>query len=270
MDRNALRLLLLSLKEGDIDVEQAMGRLNNLPFEDIGVARVDHHRELRTGLPEVIYGEGKTAHQIVEITLAMARNQSNILVTRLDPNKASEVERGLEEAELKGIVIPSRHYDASGRVLVIRSNRFMDKGRGVIAVVCAGTSDLPVAHEALATATLLNNRTDLILDVGVAGLHRILAVRERLMAAEVIIAVAGMEGALAGVIAGLVDRPVIGVPTSTGYGTAFGGVSALLTMLNSCSSGLTVVNIDNGFGAACAAAAINRPRQTGKPNASAP
>lgn len=262
MDTQTLRDLLTTLQRGEADVDQVMHRLRELPFEDIGLARIDHHRHLRIGMPEVVYGHAKTPDQIVPIVASMIRHGSNTFVTRLDPDKAREVLAALDHLEASGVPLPPREHDPLGRTLTLRLHPWHDRGRGLVAVVCAGTSDLAVAHEALNTLRILDQRADLIVDVGVAGLHRLLAVRERLEQAAVIIAVAGMEGALPGVLSGLVSPPVIAVPTSTGYGAAFGGLSALLTMLNSCSAGLTVVNIDNGFGAACAAAKINRADQT--------
>lgn len=257
MDLEALRALLEAVQSGESDIEGAMSRLRDLPYEDIGVARVDHHRTLRTGHPEVVFAQGKSASQVARIVAAMAQ-RGDVLVTRLDLEKARRVEELLEQHQP---ALPAWEYEPTGRTLLLQTQPFHDRGRGHVAVVCAGTSDLPVAMEALTTVRHMGNRAELITDVGVAGLHRLLDARARINTAEVIIAVAGMEGALAGVLTGLVDKPVIGVPTSVGYGTSFGGVSALLTMLNSCSAGLTVVNIDNGFGAAIAASQINRVRK---------
>jgi NCAIR mutase (PurE)-related protein len=256
MDRAVLRGLLEAVRRGDVEVEGALESLRSLPYEDLGFARVDHHRALRTGHPEVIFAQGKSAAQVSQIALAMARRGSDVLATRLLEAEAAAVD-ALLRAEAPEA---PWSYDPVGRTLLWRARPFEDRGRGLIAVVCAGTTDLPVAMEAMVTAQAMGNRAELITDVGVAGLHRLLAQRERINAAEVVIAVAGMEGALAGVLTGLIDRPVIGVPTSVGYGASFGGVSALLTMLNSCAAGLTVVNIDNGFGAAVAASQINRAR----------
>ena len=260
MDKDDIRGLLEQVKGGDVDVESALGVLKAMPFEDIGVATIDHHRALRTGMPEVVFGESKTASQVVAIVEAMAARGSDVLVTRLSSEKAASIDQALTGRREAGVALPGWSYDPQGRTLVMRSKAFRDLGRGLISVVCAGTSDLPVAREALITAELMNNRCELLVDVGVAGLHRLLPHRERLSRSEVVIAVAGMEGALPGVLAGLIGRPVIGVPTSVGYGTSFGGVSAILTMLNSCAPGVTVVNIDNGYGAAAAATLANRKR----------
>jgi NCAIR mutase (PurE)-related protein len=257
MDRDQLRGLLSQVQEGGLPIEEALRRLEVLPYEDLGFARVDHHRALRTGNPEVIFAPGKTAEHVAQIAQAMAGRGSDVLVTRLDAEKAKEVEAILGEVADR---LPAWSYHPTACTLAMRAKPFEDRGRGEVIVACAGTSDLPIAHEALVTAEMMGNRCDLIVDIGVAGLHRLLSQRARLMEAEVIIAVAGMEGALPGVLAGLVARPVIAVPTSVGYGTSFGGISSLLTMLNACSAGLTVVNIDNGFGAAMAASLINRRR----------
>jgi pyridinium-3,5-biscarboxylic acid mononucleotide synthase len=248
MTPDKLKQLLDSVKQGAVPVEEAVERLRQLPFQDVGCAQVDHHRELRQGMPEVIFGEGKKDEQIIEIMTAMAQNGSNVLVTRIDEDTAQRIQRTFSGAL----------YHANARCLTLEQRPAKAKGRGAILVVSAGTSDLPVAAEALVTARFLGNETDHIYDVGVAGIHRLLARREELAAASVIIVVAGMEGALPSVVGGLVDKPVIAVPTSIGYGAAFGGIAALLGMLNSCAAGVTVVNIDNGFGAACAASLINR------------
>lgn len=246
MNLDALRALLGAVHDGESSVDEALVRLRNLPFEDVGYARIDHHRALRTGAPEVVFAEGKTAAQVEGIVDRMIAGENDVLVTRLSAEKAAG--------------LPPEGYDAVARTWSHRAGPFVDGGRGLVRVVCAGTSDLPVAQEAIVTLYMMGNRAELTTDVGVAGLHRILAVRDELAAAEVIVCVAGMEGALPGVVAGLVDRPVIAVPTSVGYGTGSGGFAALLTMLNSCAPGLSVVNIDNGFGAAMAASAINRRR----------
>ena len=248
MTTDQLKQLLDSVKQGDVPVERAVERLKNLPFQDVGCAQVDHHRELRQGMPEVIFGEGKRDGQIIDIMTSMAQNGSNVLVTRIDEQKAQHVQKAFIGAL----------YHANARCLTLEQSPTEAKGRGMILIVSAGTSDLPVAAEAMVTARFLGNETDHIYDVGVAGIHRLLARREELAAASVIIVVAGMEGALPSVVGGLVDKPVIAVPTSIGYGASFGGIAALLGMLNSCAAGITVVNIDNGFGAACAASLINR------------
>lgn len=264
MHEENLRDLLLALQSGATDIESAVSELSRLPYEDIGYARVDHHRALRTGMAEVVFAPGKTVTQIAGIVATMAAQKTGILVSRLEADAAGEVLTRLEDRRRAGERIPAAVYHEMARSLVVRSRPFEDRGRGTVAVVCAGTSDLPVATEALVTAEFFDNRAALITDVGVAGMHRLLSVKEKIADAEVIIAVAGMEGALPGVLAGLVARPIIGVPTSTGYGAAFGGVSALLTMLNSCAPGVTVVNIDNGYGAAAAATKINRRRAVNK------
>lgn len=248
MNLNELTQLLTALRDGQTSVAESLERLRALPFEDVGIATIDHHRELRQGVPEVILGERKTAEQIGIIMTAMARRQSNILVTRLDGDKANLL---LEQ-------FPAAEYDPLARTLCLCQQPIATNGRGTILVICAGTSDLPVAREAAITARMLGNQVEEMVDVGVAGIHRLLARGEQLRRAAVVIVVAGMEGALPSVVGGLVAAPVIAVPTSVGYGAAFGGVAALLGMLNSCASGVTVVNIDNGFGAAFAASRINR------------
>ncbi|MDA8427909.1 MAG: nickel pincer cofactor biosynthesis protein LarB [Geobacteraceae bacterium] len=248
MTLEKLKELLDSVKHGTLEVEEALEDLRNFPFQDVGCAQVDHHRELRQGMPEVIFGEGKTVPQIIRIMTAMAGKGSNILVTRLLADKAKEVEHAF----------PAANYHDEARCLTLQQHPPVARGRGTILVVSAGTSDIPVAAEALLTASFLGNETSHVYDVGVAGIHRLLARRDQLDAASVIIVVAGMEGALPSVVGGLVDKPVIAVPTSIGYGASFGGIAALLGMLNSCAAGVTVVNIDNGFGAACAASLINR------------
>lgn len=243
-----LKNILDAVKNGGTSVDEAMEQLRQLPFQDVGCAHVDHHRQLRQGMPEVIFGEGKSVEQIVRIMEAMQGKGSNILVTRLAADKALELLAAFPAAE----------YHGDARCLTLAQTPVEVRGKGTILVVSAGTSDIPVAAEALVTARFLGNAAEHVYDVGVAGIHRLLARREQLAAAAVIIVVAGMEGALPSVVGGLVDKPVIAVPTSIGYGAAFGGIAALLGMLNSCASGVTVVNIDNGFGAACAASLINR------------
>src|SRR6266540_2337458 len=248
MDSKEIKNLLQSLKKGEMEIDDAMERLKHLPFEEIGCATIDHHRSLRQGFPEVILGEGKSVGQIQQIIAAIAAKGSNILVTRLDESKAVTI----NEAFFTAI------YHGDARCLTIEQKPVEMRGKGTILVVSAGTSDIPVTAEAVVTARMMGNQVEHLYDVGVAGLHRLLARKELLFAASVIIVVAGMEGALPSVVAGLVDRPVIGVPTSVGYGASFGGISALLGMLNSCAAGVTVVNIDNGFGAGYAASLINR------------
>jgi NCAIR mutase (PurE)-related protein len=236
------------VQQGKVPVEKALRELKTLPYEQIDCATIDHHRALRQGAPETIFGSGKTAAQVVSIMRKMQGQKNNILVTRLDREKVSPIKRAFPRA---------RYYPQS-RVLTLLSHPIKIIGRGTILVVCAGTSDIPVAEEAIFTAEMMGNRVEHLYDVGVAGIHRLMSQRDRLMSAHVIIVIAGMEGALPSVVGGLVDRPVIAVPTSVGYGSNFGGITALLAMLNSCASGVTVVNIDNGYGAAFAASLINR------------
>lgn len=248
MNAENLINLLGSVKDGIVSVDDAMKRLKHLPSQDIGCAQVDHHRELRQGMPEVIFGEGKTAEQIAAIISAMSDKGSNVLVTRLDKEKALRILSAF----------PASAYHAEARCLTLEQHPAGQRGKGTILIISAGTSDIPVASEALVTAGFLGNKVEMLCDVGVAGIHRLLARSEQMAAASVIIVVAGMEGALPSVVGGLVDKPVIAVPTSIGYGASFGGIAALLGMLNSCAAGVTVVNIDNGFGAASAASLINR------------
>ena len=253
MDIADIRKLLQDLKADHATVDEVMERLKHLPYEDIGCANVDHHRGLRQGFPEVILGEGKSVGQIEQIMTAMLAKGSNVLVTRLDASRGAQVGKGF----------PTASYHGEARCLTVEQKPRTITGRGKILVVSAGTSDIPVAAEAVVTARMMGNEVEHLYDVGIAGIHRLLARRELLLTAEVIVVVAGMEGALPSVVAGLVNKPVIGVPTSIGYGASFGGLSALLGMLNSCAAGVTVVNIDNGFGAAYAASLIN---QSGKPS----
>lgn len=248
MNSEKLATLLASVKSGNMSIEDAVRHLRHLPYQDIGCAQVDHHRELRQGMPEVIFGEGKTVEQISAIISVMAGKGSNVLATRLDREKAQQIL----------MLFPASSYHADARCLTLEQQPAELRGKGTILVISAGTSDIPVASEALVTAGFLGNRVEHLYDVGVAGIHRLLARSELLAAASVIIVVAGMEGALPSVVGGLVDKPVIAVPTSIGYGASFGGIAALLGMLNSCAAGVTVVNIDNGFGAACAASLMNR------------
>ena len=250
MNKKKLEELLFDLRDKNITVEEVMESLRTLPFEDIGIANIDHHRELRKGTPEVIFGHGKRAEDIVSIMKRMYDKDEHILVTRLSEEKAEKITR-----EFPGC----RYYERS-KILTLTKRPVEITGRGTILVICAGTSDIPVAEEAAVTAELMGNEVEKINDLGVAGLHRILARKETILSAEVLVVVAGMEGALPSVIGGLVDRPVIAVPTSVGYGASFNGITALLGMLNSCVSGVTVVNIDNGFGAGYAASVINRKR----------
>lgn len=243
-----LREILESVARGDLTTAAAFEEVKRLPFEDLGFAKVDHHRALRSGMAEVVLGTGKTAEQIIAIAERLRATGQNILITRLAPDAAEAVTRA----------IPELIWMPHARLAYRRAAAAPATGRGTILVVAAGTADLPVAEEAAITAELLDQSVERIYDVGVAGIHRLLAHRERLAAASVLVVVAGMEGALPSVVGGLVDRPLIAVPTSIGYGASFGGLAALLGMLNSCAAGVTVVNIDNGFGAGVAAALINR------------
>jgi NCAIR mutase (PurE)-related protein len=247
MNTSHILELLRLVAEGGASPESALERLRSLPFEDLGFAKVDHHRHLRMGYPETIFCEGKTPGQIVTIANRMREHGSNVLGTRCRPEAM--------EAVLAGCPGAVCHEAARAFTVTVAPHPPLD---GYVGVVCAGTSDIPVAEEAVVTCEAMGCRVERIYDVGVAGIHRLLGQRERLEAASAIIVCAGMEGALPSVIAGLVAAPVIGVPTSVGYGAGFGGFAALLGMLNSCATGLTVVNIDNGFGAAVAAAMINR------------
>jgi NCAIR mutase (PurE)-related protein len=248
MDIRKLEDLLKKVKSGKITLDEALAELKSLPFEDLGFTRIDHHRSLRKGFPEVIWGEGKTSGQILSIIKQLKRKGQNILITRLEVKKAKAIRK----------VFPKSQYYPVSKVLTHLTHSVKSGGKGTILVITAGTTDIPVAEEALVTARFMGNRAEAIYDVGVAGIHRLLSERERLEAASVLIVVAGMEGALPSVVGGLVDRPVIAVPTSIGYGTSFGGITALLAMLNSCASGVAVVNIDNGFGAGYMASLINR------------
>ena len=249
-----LRALLEAVRDQTTSVDEAATRLGRLPFEDLGFARVDHHRHVRTGAPEVVYGAGKTPEQIAGIVASLVGQGQIGMVTRVDADKA---EAALARLAAQGV---EAHYEAIPR-LIVAGDPIELPGAGRVAVVCAGTSDLPVAEEASRTAELLGHPVTRFTDVGVAGLHRILSVRDALEEAAVVVVVAGMEGALPSVVKGLVSRPVIGVPTSVGFGANFAGVSALLSMINSCSPGITVVNIDNGFGAGYAASLMARPRE---------
>lgn len=248
MNPAALQALLESVKAGSVEVSDAMERLATLPFRDLDFAKIDHHRELRCGAPEVVYGEGKSVEHLVEIARELVGRGAGLLVTRVSQ----------EQADAVRAAVPQVEHEPSARTLrLVVEGAFPTPPRPVV-VLCAGTSDLPVAAEAKVTAEALGSRTELLCDVGVAGLHRLLAHHEVLRGAGVLVVVAGMEGALPSVVAGLVDRPVIGVPTSVGYGAALGGFTALFGMLTACASGLTVVNVDNGFGAGYAAALMNR------------
>ena len=247
MDPASLERLLAEVAAGALTPAAAARRLRHLPFENLGFARVDHHRPLRQGAAEVILAQGKTSAEVAAIAAAVAKHAPNLLITRADAAAFRAVKRKL----------PAARYHARARVVTLRRDRKL-KGRGEVLVLAAGTSDIPVAEEAALTAELMGSRVRVIHDVGVAGLHRLLAEREHLAAATVIVVVAGMEGALPSVVGGLVSAPVIAVPTSVGYGANLGGLTALLGMLNSCASNVVVVNVDNGFGAGYAAALINR------------
>ena len=247
-----LQDLLHRLQQGDLEpaaaTETILAALRAAPFVDLGFARVDTHREVRQGFPEVILGLGKTPAQIAAISDKIVARGQTLLVTRATPDAYDAVLA----------VVPGAEYHPDARAITYAQGR-VEAGQGTIAIMCAGTSDLPVAEEAAVTAVVMGNRIDRLYDIGVAGLHRLLAERERLQSARVVVVVAGMEGALPSVVAGLVKVPVIAVPTSVGYGASFGGLAALLGMLNSCANGVAVVNIDNGFGAACMASRINHP-----------
>jgi pyridinium-3,5-biscarboxylic acid mononucleotide synthase len=246
MDRSQIEALLRNVQANQTSVPDALERLKDLPFEDLGFAKLDHHRALRTGMPEVIFASGKTPDQVARIFSHMANAGGNVLATR-----ASR-----ECFEVVSTSCPQATYHEMARAITLEQSK-APAGKGNICVVCAGTSDLPVAEEAAITTRLMGNSTELIADVGVAGIHRLLAQKQSLQSARVLIVCAGMEGALPTVVAGLVNAPVLAVPTSIGYGASFGGVAALLGMLNTCSPNVCVVNIDNGFGAACIASLIN-------------
>jgi hypothetical protein len=247
MNAAALTRLLKEVRSKKLSPDEALARLRHLPFEDLGFAKIDHHRALRQGMPEVIFGQGKTPAQMAKIFARLAEHGANVLATR-----ATE-----EQFQAVAADVPKVVYHAEARAITLHRDR-KRYGKGIIAIVSAGTSDIPVAEEALVTAELMGNRVQHLYDVGVAGIHRLLAHRSVLAAARVIIVCAGMEGALPSVVGGLVGVPVIAVPTSIGYGAAFEGLAALLGMLNSCASNVSVVNIDNGFGAAYVASLINR------------
>lgn len=247
MTEKEIKKLLASVRAGKTGLAQAVEKLRRLPYEDLGFAKIDHHRELRQGFPETIFARGKTPEQVAQVVSRMLRSRSNILITRAGPEVHRRVRRLTRQAV---------YHPLSGTISIQRDKTIL--GKGTILVVSAGTSDIPVAEEAVVTAEVLGNRIEMLYDVGVAGIHRLMDNREMLLRARVIICVAGMEGALPSVVAGLVPVPVIAVPTSVGYGASFSGIAALLGMLNSCASNVAVVNIDNGFGAACVASAINR------------
>jgi pyridinium-3,5-biscarboxylic acid mononucleotide synthase len=247
MNQNQLKILLTEYRKNKLSTSEAMKRLQNLPYEDIGFAKVDHHRELRNGLPEVIFCPGKSVQQIKKIIKSLQKANSNILATKLTADAYKNLKTSLPK---------NAEYNEQGLTLAIR-NKTTIYNKGLVTIITAGTSDIPIAEEASATAQLMGSKVETIFDVGVAGLHRLLNNIEKIRKARVLIVVAGMEGALASVVGGLVDQPIIAVPTSIGYGASFGGISSLLTMLNSCATGIAVVNIDNGFGAGCMAHRIN-------------
>ncbi len=251
MDRSQIEALLTQVREGSMGVADALERLRNLPFEDIGFAKLDHHRALRTGMPEVIFAESKSPAQVAAIFSALAKAGGNVLATRA----SREVYAAVRAAEADDQVPRADYHEAARAITLMQTEPVA--GKGTIGVVCAGTSDLPVAEEAAVTARLMGNTVELVADVGVAGIHRLLAQQHALQSARVLIVCAGMEGALPTVVGGLVRAPVIAVPTSVGYGASLGGVAALLGMLNTCAPNVAVVNIDNGFGAACIASLIN-------------
>jgi NCAIR mutase (PurE)-related protein len=247
MSPEQLRTLFEQVRDGAVDIDAALERVRHMPFEDLGFAKVDHHRALRHGMPEVIFAQGKTPEQVVAIAERLLANAPNVLITRADK----------ECAALVTATLPGAEYQALSRTIRFWRDHTVH-GKGRVAVVCAGTSDIPVAEEAQVTAELMGNEVDTIHDIGVAGIHRLMSNRARLTEARVVVVCAGMEGALPSVVGGLVSVPVIAVPTSVGYGASFHGLAALLGMLNSCASNVTVVNIDNGFGAGYVASLINR------------
>jgi NCAIR mutase (PurE)-related protein len=248
MDSKSLHQILSAVAAGNKSVEEAVSNLVNLSYEDIEYAHIDHHRSLRKGFPEVIFGQGKTSEQIIGIMEKMLLQENIVLVTRVDPLKADEVTSRFPDAK----------YHQNARMVICKKKDFPKKGKGTILVLSAGTSDIPVAREAYLTAEVMGNQVESVFDVGVAGIHRLFNHKELIDRASVLVVVAGMEGALPSVVAGLVSRPVIAVPTSVGYGGSLGGLTALFAMLNSCSSNIAVVNIDNGFGGGYMAAMINR------------
>jgi len=247
LNADSIRKLFEQVRRGKLSPDEAVERLRHMPFEDLGFAKVDHHRALRAGMPEVVFGEGKTPAQMAQIFSRLAEQGGNMLATRADEEQFAAVRKKLPQAE----------YRALARAIVLQRDR-KKYGKGTIAVISAGTSDIPAAEEAVVTAEIMGNDVEHLYDVGVAGIHRLLANRGTLTRARVAIVCAGMEGALPSVVGGLVGVPVIAVPTSVGYGAAFKGLAALLGMMNSCASNVSVVNIDNGFGAGYVAALINR------------
>ena len=248
MTEKRIREILDGVSAGTMTPAAAFKHIGELPFEDLGFAKIDNHRSVRRGIPEVVFGEGKTADQLSAIGKRVIASGTNLIITRLAADKARVVKR-----KIRGLI-----YHADSRIGVVIKERVKPWGQGVVMVLSAGTSDIPVAEEAALCAELFGNRVGRVYDVGVAGIHRLTANLDAIREASVLIVVAGMEGALPSVVAGLIDKPVIAVPTSVGYGASMGGLAALLGMLNSCASGVTVVNIDKGFGAALAATLINR------------
>ena len=249
MNEHELKQLLEAVKNNEIDIDEASERLKTMPFEDLGYAKVDHHRALRTGFPEVIFGATKSADQIISIMKKLAADGGNVMATRCSADTFAKVSREIPEAV----------YHEQARIIALMQEERQDKGR--VAVVTAGTSDIPVAEEAAVTSEILGSRVDRVYDVGVAGIHRLIARLDVIREADAVVAVAGMEGALASVLGGLVEVPVVAVPTSVGYGANLGGISALLSMLNSCANGVGVVNIDNGFGAGYLATMIAKDKK---------
>jgi hypothetical protein len=247
MNAESIRKLFEQVRRGRLSPDEAVERLRHLPFEDLGFAKLDHHRALRVGMPEVIFGQGKTPAQVAQIFSRLAQHERNVLATRASKEQFAAVKKKVRGAE----------YQEVARAITLQRDQ-KKYGKGIVAVVSAGTSDIPVAEEAVVTAEIMGNEVEHLYDVGVAGIHRLLANRGTLTRARVVIVCAGMEGALPSVVGGLVGVPVIAVPTSVGYGAAFKGVAALLGMMNSCASNVSVVNIDNGFGAGYVASLINR------------
>src|SRR5512147_2433141 len=247
MNADQIKKLFQQVKQGKLTPDEAVQRLQHLPFEDLGFAKVDHHRAVRVGMPEVVFSQGKTPTQVAAIFERLSAKKNNVLATRATPTQYEEVLSHVEKAE----------YHPAARCITLRQSR-KKFGKGLIVIVSAGTSDIPVAEEAAVTADIMGNDVETVYDVGVAGIHRLLANRKLLGAARVVVVCAGMEGALPSVVGGLVGVPVIAVPTSVGYGAAFKGLAALLGMMNSCASNVSVVNIDNGFGAGYVASLINR------------
>jgi pyridinium-3,5-biscarboxylic acid mononucleotide synthase len=247
VNAESLRQLFEQLRKGKVSPDEALNRLRHMPFEDLGFAKVDHHRAVRAGMPEVIFGEGKTPRQVAEIFARLAKHGGNVLATRANARQYAAVRKKVTKAE---------YYELARAIVVHQDTK--KYGKGKVVVVSAGTGDIPVAEEAVVTAEIMGNDVEHLYDVGVAGIHRLLAHRNSLTKARVVIVCAGMEGALPSVVGGLVGVPVIAVPTSVGYGAAFKGLAALLGMMNSCASNVSVVNIDNGFGAGYVASLINR------------